>query len=91
MIKLKSRKKREKDNEIILEGQRLIADALKSGAIPSVIIYNDPTNIAALKFPEEVKLYKVPYNTIQLWSTLSTSPGLLGINIIYFKYIIFNI
>ncbi|XP_043801096.1 rRNA methyltransferase 3, mitochondrial [Apis laboriosa] len=79
MTKLKSRKKREKNNEIILEGQRLIADALKSGAIPSVIIYNDPTNIASLKFPEEVKLYKVPYNTIQLWSTLSTSPGLLGI------------
>lgn len=91
MTKLKSRKKREKDNEIILEGQRLIADALKSGAIPSIIIYNDPTNITALKLPEEVKLYKVPYKTIQLWSSLSTSPGLLGINIIYFKYIIFNI
>ncbi|PBC29340.1 RNA methyltransferase protein [Apis cerana cerana] len=79
MIKLKSRKKREKDNEIILEGQRLITDALKSGAIPSAIIYNDPTKIAALKLPEEVKLYKVPYKTIQLWSTLTTSPGLLGI------------
>lgn len=82
MIKLKSRKKREKDNEIILEGQRLITDALKSGAIPSAIIYNDPTKIAALKLPEEVKLYKVPYKTIQLWSTLTTSPGLLGINIL---------
>lgn len=81
MTKLKSRKKREKDNEIILEGQRLITDALKSGVIPSVIIYNDPSIIATLKLPEEVKLYKVPYKTIQLWSALTTSPGLLGINI----------
>lgn len=79
MTKLKSRKKREKDNEIILEGQRLITDALKSGVIPSVIIYNDPSIIATLKLPEEVKLYKVPYKTIQLWSALTTSPGLLGI------------
>lgn len=81
MTKLKSRKKREKDKEIILEGQRLITDALKSGVIPSVIIYNDPSIIATLKLPEEVKLYKVPYKTIQLWSALTTSPGLLGINI----------
>lgn len=78
MTNLKSRKRREKNDEIILEGQRLIKDALKSGAIPNAMIFNDLSDLAALKLPEEVKLYKVPYNTIQLWSTLTTSPGLLG-------------
>ncbi|XP_043598193.1 rRNA methyltransferase 3, mitochondrial [Bombus pyrosoma] len=79
MSNLKSRKRREKNDEIVLEGKRLIIDAIKSGAIPHSIIFNDSSDIAALKLPNEVKLYKVPYNTIQLWSALTTCPGLLGI------------
>lgn len=79
MTNLKSRKRREKNDEIILEGQRLIKDALKSGATPNAMIFNDLSDLAVLELPEEVKLYKVSYNTIQLWSTLTTSPGLLGI------------
>ena len=79
MSNLKSRKRREKNDEIVLEGKRLIIDAIKSGAIPHSIIFNDSSDIAALKLPNEVKLYKVPYTTIQLWSALTTSPGLLGI------------
>lgn len=89
MSNLKSRKRREKNDEIVLEGKRLIIDAIKSGAIPQSIIFNDSSDIAALKLPNEVKLYKVPYTTIQLWSALTTSPGLLGNNIVYFKYAAF--
>ncbi|XP_017760540.1 PREDICTED: rRNA methyltransferase 3, mitochondrial [Eufriesea mexicana] len=79
LSKLKSRKKAEKANEIILEGHRLIKDALKFGLIPSAIIFNDSLDIEQLELPEGVPLYKVPYKTIQLWSSVVNSPGLLGI------------
>ncbi|CAL7933472.1 unnamed protein product [Xylocopa violacea] len=79
MTELRSRKKRQKNKEVILEGHRLIADALKTGLIPKAILFNNPSDIEAFNFSKEVKLYKVPYKTIQLWSSLTTSPGLLGI------------
>ncbi|XP_076625820.1 rRNA methyltransferase 3, mitochondrial isoform X1 [Colletes latitarsis] len=79
MTKIKSRKKREKNNEIVLEGRRLIEEGLEAGGKPIAILYNKSSDIDSLKFPEDVKLYKVPYNTIQLWSSLTSSPGLIGI------------
>lgn len=94
LCKLKSRRKAEKANEIILEGTRLIKDALKFGLIPSAIVFNDSSDIKELELPEGVPLYKVPYKTIQLWSSLVNSPGLLG-KILYILNIsmiqIFNI
>ncbi|XP_076763601.1 rRNA methyltransferase 3, mitochondrial [Xylocopa sonorina] len=79
MTELRSRKKRQKNKEVILEGHRLITDALEAGLIPTTILFNNPLDIEAFDFPKEVTLYKVPYKTIQLWSSLTTSPGLLGI------------
>lgn len=79
MTNLKSRKKREKDGEIILEGHRLIKDAMKVGLIPKIVLFNDANDLKELHLPDEVTLYKVPYKTIQLWSSLTTAPGLLGI------------
>lgn len=79
MTKLKARKKREKDNEIILEGQRLITDAIKAGIMPSTILFTDLSDIKEFKSLENVTFYKVPYKTVQLWSSLTHSPGLLGI------------
>ncbi|XP_017875489.1 rRNA methyltransferase 3, mitochondrial [Ceratina calcarata] len=79
MTNLKSRKRREKDKEIVLEGHRLIKDAMKVGLVPKLILFNDSTDLEELNLPEEVTLYKVPYKTIQLWSSLTTAPGLLGI------------
>lgn len=78
MTELKSRKRREKNDEVVLEGHRLIQDAIKAGAIPKLIIFNDSAEIKELNIPKNVKLYKVPYKTLQLWSSLTASPGLLG-------------
>lgn len=79
MTQLRNRKKREKNNEVVLEGHRLIKDALKTGLTPTAIIFNDLSVIKELKLPKGVTLYKVPYKTIQLWSSLTTSPGIIGI------------
>lgn len=78
MIAVKSRKRREKNNTILLEGLRLIQDALQAGAIPKAIFFSRLSDVLPLSIFKDAKLYKVPYRTIQLWSNLTTSPGLLG-------------
>ena len=79
MVKVKSRKRREKNDQIILEGYRQIKEGLDAGATLETILFNNRADIDALDIPSEAKLYKVPYRTIQLWSSLTSSPGLIGI------------
>ena len=79
MVRVKSRKRREKNDEIILEGRRQIKEGLDAGAVLETILFNNPSDIDALDIPSEAKLYKVPYRTIQLWSSLTNSSGLIGI------------
>lgn len=79
MSQIKSKKRREKNSEIVLEGHRLIKDALKAGLIPKTIFFNELSEVKALNLPAEVTLYKVPYKALQLWSALTTCPGLIGI------------
>lgn len=78
MVNVKSRKMREKNNKILLEGHRLIKDGIEAGVKPEVILFSRPSDIMDLTLHEEVTLYKVPYRTMQLWSNLTTSPGILG-------------
>lgn len=78
MIDLKTKKKREKNGQMLLEGFRLIEDAIQAGVVPKMIFFNRLSDILPLSLPKEVKLYKIPYRTIQLWSNLTTSPGIIG-------------
>lgn len=79
MLSVKSRKKQKKDNRILLEGYRLIEDAMKVGLVPEIIIFSRKQELSRLSLPAVgVKLYKIPYQTIQLWSDLNTSPGIMG-------------
>jgi hypothetical protein len=78
MLKIKTKKLREKNNMILLEGFRLIKDAINAELMPKIIFFNRVSDILPLSLPKEVKLYKIPYRTIQLWSNLTTSPGILG-------------
>ncbi|KYQ56697.1 RNA methyltransferase-like protein 1 [Trachymyrmex zeteki] len=79
MIDIKTKKKREKNRQMLLEGLRLIEDAIQAGIVPKVIFFSRLSDILPLSLPKEVKLYKIPYRTIQLWSNLTTSPGIIGI------------
>lgn len=78
MISIRTKKKRQENGQILLEGLRLIQDAIQTGAIPKVIFFSRLADVLQLSLPENVQLYKIPYRTIQLWSTLTTSPGILG-------------
>ncbi|XP_076183252.1 rRNA methyltransferase 3, mitochondrial isoform X2 [Ptiloglossa arizonensis] len=79
MTQIKTRKRREKNGQIVLEGYRLIKDALEAGVVLTTILFNNPSDIESLKLSENVKLLKVPYKTIQLWSNLTSPSGLIGI------------
>lgn len=79
MMSVRSRKQRDKNSRIILEGHRLITDAINSGAIPEIIVFSRKPDLERLILPEKgIKLFKVPYQTIRIWSTLVTPPGLMG-------------
>ncbi|XP_033220712.1 rRNA methyltransferase 3, mitochondrial isoform X2 [Belonocnema kinseyi] len=80
MLEIKSRRKRKSYDRVLLEGTRLITDAIQAGEIPEIIIFSNADEMKKLPLPEkDVKLYKVPYRTIQLWSSLTTTPGIMGV------------
>ncbi|XP_071439827.1 rRNA methyltransferase 3, mitochondrial [Hetaerina americana] len=80
MMSVKSKKNQRNGNEILLEGRRLIADAIKFGAVPKVVFFSQKEDVAKIKWPQRnFQLYKVAYKTIKIWSSLITSPGIIGI------------
>lgn len=88
IISLKSRKHRTKEKKIIVEGKRLIHDALSSGCKPLMIFFSNPSDLENLNLPEGIKLYKTSYKSLQLWSNVVTSQGILGKN--YFSPSLLN-
>ncbi|XP_065226958.1 rRNA methyltransferase 3A, mitochondrial [Planococcus citri] len=85
MTAAKSRKQRYKKNTIMLEGRRLISDALQAGVKPLMILFTRKQLIEDLPIldeyvtPEKTVLHKIPYEYLQNWSNLTTSPGLTGL------------
>ncbi|KAA0195603.1 hypothetical protein FBUS_06146 [Fasciolopsis buskii] len=64
---------------ILLEGYRLIRDAIRSGVQVLYLLFSSHDILR--KIPEHEKIpnvYFVPYRTLKQWSRLKTSPGILG-------------
>ena len=79
MMKTKSKKEREKRKEIILEGRRLIIDALKANVVMKALYFsktelleNFPSK--SINFP----VFKLPYKHFKLWTDTETPQGILG-------------
>ncbi|XP_039742167.1 rRNA methyltransferase 3, mitochondrial isoform X1 [Pteropus medius] len=81
MTIVKSRPFREKRGKILLEGRRLIADALKAGAVPQVFFFSRLEYIKELPIDKlkGVSLIKVKFEDIKDWSDLVTPQGIMGI------------
>ncbi|XP_071504063.1 rRNA methyltransferase 3, mitochondrial-like [Diadema antillarum] len=76
----KSRKFREQKKKVILEGKRLISDALAAGAKAETIFFSQVSAIEGLPLSgSKVNLLKVSYKDIALWSELGTPQGIIGI------------
>ncbi|KAK1331449.1 hypothetical protein QTO34_009404 [Cnephaeus nilssonii] len=81
MTVVKSRPFREKQGKILLEGRRLIADALKAGAVPKTFFFSRLEYLKELPVDKlkGVSLIKVKFEDIKEWSDLVTPQGIMGI------------
>ena len=83
IIAAKSRKERMKKRIILLEGHRLISDAILSGAEARCIYFSQIDSLKRLPVHEtNAVLYKVQYQHMKIWSDLETPPGIMGRKII---------
>lgn len=80
---IRSKKQRDKNGKIVIEGRRLILDALSAGLVPEILFFSDKDQLKLIK--DEIKpyknlnIYKVPRHDLKIWSTLMTTPGILAI------------
>ncbi|XP_018563621.1 rRNA methyltransferase 3, mitochondrial [Anoplophora glabripennis] len=82
LVEVKSKKEKDKRDLILLEGKRLIKDALDAGCKLKYILFSRIDEVQFIKpfLPKlGAKLYKMPYREMQLWSDLATNPGIMGI------------
>lgn len=87
MVTVKSKKEKQKKDLVLLEGKRLIKEALTQNCKLKYLIFSRQNEIEYLKsdLPRSgCKIYKMPYKEIQMWSDLTTSPGIMGTQLIFF-------
>lgn len=76
----KSKKFRDHHGKVLLEGHRLIKDALEAGAVPHTLFFSTMGHLKEL--PEaklkQASLVKVKFEDIKSWSDLVTPQGLIG-------------
>ncbi|NXI56229.1 MRM3 methyltransferase, partial [Chloroceryle aenea] len=77
----KSKKFRDHHGKVLLEGPRLIKDALEAGAVLQTLFFSTMGHLKELPEAElkRANLVKVKFEDIKSWSELITPQGLLGI------------
>uniref|UniRef100_A0A182LZ12 tRNA/rRNA methyltransferase SpoU type domain-containing protein n=1 Tax=Anopheles culicifacies TaxID=139723 RepID=A0A182LZ12_9DIPT len=82
MMLVGSRKYREREKQLVLEGRRLIMDGYAAGLRLEAIVTSDVKLLADLKLKHSKQIcpiFLVRRQTMMEWSSLTTSPGLIGI------------
>ncbi|KAM4796844.1 rRNA methyltransferase 3, mitochondrial [Rhinophrynus dorsalis] len=77
----KSKKFRDRHGQILLEGRRLIMDAMEAGAVLQTIFFSRVDHLKELP-PDKLKkanLVKVKFEDIKTWTDVVTPQGLMGI------------
>ncbi|KFP54024.1 RNA methyltransferase-like 1, partial [Cathartes aura] len=77
----KSKKFRDHHGKVLLEGHRLIKDALEAGAVLQTLFFSSVGHLKELPEAElkRANLVKVKFEDIKSWSDLVTPQGLIGI------------
>ncbi|XP_061828128.1 rRNA methyltransferase 3A, mitochondrial [Nerophis lumbriciformis] len=77
----RSRTFREQQGKVLLEGRRLICDALNSGAIPQTVFVSTADRLRELPLDQlrRASLVKVKFEDIKLWSDLVAPQGVIAI------------
>ncbi|XP_078404298.1 rRNA methyltransferase 3A, mitochondrial isoform X1 [Cetorhinus maximus] len=78
---VKSKKFRDQHRKILVEGRRLITDALGAGALLQTLFFSTVDNLKELPLEKlkHVKLIKVKFEEIKMWSDLVSPQGVMGI------------
>uniref|UniRef100_A0AAG5CQI8 tRNA/rRNA methyltransferase SpoU type domain-containing protein n=1 Tax=Anopheles atroparvus TaxID=41427 RepID=A0AAG5CQI8_ANOAO len=82
MALMGSRKCREREKRLVLEGRRLIVDGCAAGLQLEAIVTSDLKLLSDLQMkprPRDCSYLLVTRQTMMEWSSLTTSPGLIGI------------
>lgn len=84
LLGVKSRKYRSQKHQLLVEGRRLIADAIQCGLPLEHILFSDLEQLQKLQqlVPTVVaaaSLLKVPQGDLRIWSNLTTCPGLMAV------------
>ncbi|KAL7848597.1 hypothetical protein SRHO_G00202200 [Serrasalmus rhombeus] len=77
----RSRAFREQQGKVLLEGRRLICDALAAGAAPQTLFFSRVERLCELPLDKlrQASLVKVKFEDIKIWSDLVTPQGVLAI------------
>ncbi|KAI4880587.1 hypothetical protein NFI96_018135, partial [Prochilodus magdalenae] len=77
----RSRAFREQQGKILLEGRRLICDALAAGAVPQVLFFSRVERLCELPLHklQQASLVKVKFEDIKIWSDLVAPQGIIAI------------
>jgi len=77
---LSSKRDRGRSDSLVLEGTRMIRDAISHGFNPSVIVFSREKLLWQLELSKDTacKLYHIPYSNIKMWTDLTTSPGIMA-------------
>ncbi|KAM6960534.1 rRNA methyltransferase 3A, mitochondrial [Aplochiton taeniatus] len=77
----RSRTFREHQGKILLEGRRLICDALKAGANPQMVFFSTVERLRELPLDKlkRATLVKVKFDDIKIWSDLVAPQGVIAI------------
>ncbi|XP_038059015.1 rRNA methyltransferase 3, mitochondrial-like [Patiria miniata] len=80
MMLVKSRKARQQTGRVMLEGRRLITDAIESGLQAHTIFFSRLENLEGIPVHKtQAALIKVPFNDIAMWSDVVTTQGVIGV------------
>lgn len=76
----RSRTFREHQGKILLEGRRLICDALHAGAMPQTVFFSTVDRLRELPLDKlkRAALVKVKFEEIKLWSDVVAPQGVIG-------------
>ncbi|KAG7248789.1 hypothetical protein CRUP_015057 [Coryphaenoides rupestris] len=77
----RSRTFREQQGKILLEGKRLICDALEAGANPQLVFFSRVEKLSELPVDKlrRATLVKVKFEDIKIWSDLVAPQGVIAI------------
>lgn len=71
---------------VLVESWRLIVDGLEAKCPLKYIVFSRKEDLSYVRpyLPKTgVKIYKIPYKEIEMWSSVETSPGIFGECCIY--------